>query len=262
MNKQSLPPFSIVLVNYKTRRITEICLNLLRAALADMPDVTVWVIDNDSRDESTEYLRSVDWIQLIERPAPTEKEEGFMAHGRALDMVLERDTHDYLFLLHTDTLIHDPEIFTVFLKQMLQHPKTAVIGCLEQIDRGYLRRGWRLFSRYCAHHYRHLKCRLGLSSKDPKPYKEAYLKSFFALWNTSLLRQHQLTFTQNHRTPGYEAQDQLKKFNYDVVSFSVNKLFRYLDHVEAATVSAQGGYDKHHRRTRKYIEFINKFENV
>lgn len=255
-------PFSIVLVNYKTHRITEICLNLLKAAVGNNPDVTVWVVDNYSNDASTEYLRKINWINLIERPAPKIKEEGFMAHGRALDIVLEQDKNDYLYLLHTDTLIHKPEIFSVFLEQMQKNPNTAVIGCLEQIDRGYVRRGWRLFSRYCAYHFRSLKRSLGLNTKEPKPYKEAYLKSFFALWNTSLLRKHQLTFSMNMRTPGYEAQDQLQKLNYKLCQFSVSKLFRYMDHVEAATVSAQGGYDKHHRRTRKYVEFLNKFEDV
>ena len=101
--------YSIVLVNYKTHELTSICLKLLYKIFKDS-GVQVWVVDNDSADESTEYLRSLDWIHLIER-MPVPDEPGFMAHGCALDLVLDEITTDYLFLLHTDTLIHDPEIF-------------------------------------------------------------------------------------------------------------------------------------------------------
>ena len=52
--------FSIVIVNYKTPEITKICLDLLHQHLGD--SVPIWVVDNYSADESTEYLKSLDWI--------------------------------------------------------------------------------------------------------------------------------------------------------------------------------------------------------
>ena len=92
---QEKPVYSVVLVNYKTKQLTEICLKLLHKAFKDS-GVQVWVVDNDSNDESTAFLRSLDWINFIER-TPVANEPGFMAHGCALDMVLERVDTDYLY---------------------------------------------------------------------------------------------------------------------------------------------------------------------
>ena len=77
---------SIALVNYKTPEVTKLCLELLKKAV-DVNKVTVWVVDNDSKDESLAYLKSLNWINLIERK-PVLNEHGFMAHGRALDLSL------------------------------------------------------------------------------------------------------------------------------------------------------------------------------
>jgi GT2 family glycosyltransferase len=68
------PPFSIVLVNYKTPELTRICLELLQEHV-QKAGIAIWVVDNGSADASVEYLRSLDWINLIERDAPT-KEPG------------------------------------------------------------------------------------------------------------------------------------------------------------------------------------------
>ena len=64
--------FSLVLVNYKTPDITRMCLELLREHVQEQR-IPVWVVDNDSADASLDYLRSLDWINLIERPSPASR---------------------------------------------------------------------------------------------------------------------------------------------------------------------------------------------
>lgn len=78
----SQPPanFSLVLVNYKTPDITRMCLELLREHV-QAQRIPVWVVDNDSADASLDYLRSLDWINLIERPSPG-KEAGILRMAR------------------------------------------------------------------------------------------------------------------------------------------------------------------------------------
>lgn len=68
------PNFSLVLVNYKTPDITRMCLELLRQHV-QAQRIPVWVVDNDSADASLDYLRSLDWINLIERPSPAKKRD-------------------------------------------------------------------------------------------------------------------------------------------------------------------------------------------
>ena len=92
-NVYSSSSFSIGLVNYKTPELTKICLTLLKQhfdnGFLDVKHVQVWVVDNNSQDDSSDYLRSLDWIHLIER-IPEGKEEGFAAHGKALNMILDQ----------------------------------------------------------------------------------------------------------------------------------------------------------------------------
>ncbi len=255
-----LPRFSVVLVNYKTPQITPICLRFLKNALKSM-DAEVWVVDNDSADASTEYLRSVEWIHLIERK-PEPGEPGFMAHGCALDMVLQRITTDYLFLLHTDTFIYDPAILRMMLEKCLTDEKVVAVGCLDQIYRGRFRIVWRFTTRCLSHYFRRFKKWLGLKSKEPKPYYEVYLKSHCALWNTRILKQHGMTFAMNARIPGYELQDRLTEMGYRIAYLPARIMFRYLDHIEAGTVAETGGYSQDSRRLKNYHAMLEKLNRA
>ncbi|HEY0562763.1 MAG TPA: glycosyltransferase, partial [Methylophilus sp.] len=251
---QPLPNFSIALVNYKTLDLTQNCLNFLQQHIAQgafgAAKVDVWVVDNDSQDESTAYLRSLDWIHLIERKV-TEKEEGFAAHGKGLDLIFAQINTDYLFLMHTDTFIYDAEVFARCLAVMLDDPKVAAVGCRHQLNRGYVRTAWRTVNGFFKYYSRQIKLALGLKAREPKPYIEPYIKSFFALWNVKLMKQLGLSFFMANRIPGYEIQDIFLKQGYHIHMVSPMKLFQYLDHVEAGTVGLVTGYSDTNRRAKR-----------
>jgi len=244
-----MPSFSVVMVNYKTRQMTSTCLKLLKKALAGY-NAQIWVVDNYSADESVEYLRALDWIHLIER-APT-KEPGFMAHGNALDVALEKIDTDFLFVLHTDTMIYDPQIFEIMMARCLADPKVVGVGCVDQVYRGTLRTLWRITTRFIKHQVRRLKLAIGVSSRPPKPWIELHLKSFCALWNIRVIKQQGLSFCMADRNPGYEMQDRLVAQGYRIEHLSSKKMFRYLDHIQSGTVAESGRYHKGHRRVKAY----------
>lgn len=256
------PSFSIAIVHYKTLELTKICLELLKSHLdngdLDAQKVDVWVVDNGSKDASTDYLRSLDWIHLIERE-PLENEEGFAAHGAGLNLILAQIKTDFVFLMHTDTFVYQPQVFDFMLEKCGE--KVAVVGCLEQLNRGYLRTAWRLVSRFCKHYARRAKLALGIKSKEPKPYREAYIKSFFALWNAKLMREKNVTFMMAHRIPGYELQDLFLSQGYQLITISAMKLFTFLDHVEAGTVGLKKGYSDLNRRVKRKKSILQKLEN-
>lgn len=251
--------YSILLVNYKSLEMTRTCLTLLHEALQGAA-VPVYVVDNDSRDSSIEYLRTLSWIQLIERK-PLSRETGSDAHGRALDMALERIQTDYVFLLHTDTFIYDPDVFSMMIAACNRQHNIAAVGCLEQLDRGLPRSIWRLVSRFTKHYVRRASWALGIPAKLPKPYKETYLKSFCALWNVRLMKQHGLHFLMDDRNPGYALQDQMVELGYRINFLSPRKIFSYLEHLQSGTVSAQGGYGATHRRTRMYQQLVGTYQS-
>ncbi len=247
---------SIVLVNYKTPEVTKICMELLEKAV-DTSVVKVWVVDNNSGDESLAYLKSLEWVNLLERKA-TEPEVGFMAHGRALDMAYEKIDTDYMLLLHTDTLIYNPEIIQILLEKIKTERNIAAVGCFEQVERTRLQTAWRLSSRAVKYYKRRLKRALGLKTRDPRLFYEIYLKSFCTLWDVNIIRKHGLNFAMVERIPGYEIQDQLRTLGYDFIGIAPRKMFKYLDHIEAGTVSLVQGLDANHKRVKNKQAIIQK----
>jgi hypothetical protein len=177
-------------------------------------------------------------------------------------MVLERIETDYILLMHTDTFIFNADVFKLMLDLCRQAPNIAAAGCVEQLDRGGLRSAWRLSSRYCKHHFRRMMRTLGLPGRDPKPWKEAYLKSFCTLWNSKAIKEQGLHFCMDERVPGYTLQDRMEASGFDMVKIPPRRLFKYLDHVQAGTVAACGGYAQDHRRTRVYGQALARINKV
>lgn len=245
-----LSDLSIAIVNYKTPDVTPVCLELLRAAI-NPARTPIWVVDNASRDASLDYLRSLDWIHLMER-SPVPGEPGFMAHGCALDMILERVTTPYLLLMHTDTFVYDPAILSILLKKCAASDKIAAVGCLEPTWRSLPHAFLRYVARGAKYHYRKARLALGLKSRRPKLHYETHLKSFFALWNVDLVKRHGMTFSMGSRNPGYEMQDQLTALGYQFMPVSPRLIFRHLDHIDKATASAKDGTRINDRRFSKY----------
>ncbi|OAE11638.1 glycosyltransferase [Pseudomonas simiae] len=242
--------YSIALVNYKSLELTKTCLAFLQAALHG-ENVPVFVVDNHSEDASTDYLRTVNWINLIERK-PTCFEAGNVAHGRALDLALDAVETEYVFILHTDTFIYDGDIFALMLKQCTGQRDVAAVGCVEQLNRGLLRSTWRVTSRFFKHHTRRTLLAMGIKTREPKPYRETHLKSFCTVWNAHLIKKQGFHFQMDQRNPGYELQDRMTALNYKIGLLSPRTMFRYLDHIQSGTVSAMGGYSSSHRRLKMY----------
>ena len=246
--------FGVVLVNYKTHQLTQACLDLLRQALKDY-DAEVWVIDNNSDDASSEYLRSLEWINLIERKPPS-TEKGSVAHGEALDLVLKRVNTEFLFLLHTDTLIHDSAIFEVMLTAADRGEKVYSVGCLEQKNRGPLRSSWRLMTRFVKYQAKRLKFGMGYRTTMPKYYRETHIKSFCALWNVRFLKAENLKFSMAFKNPGYEAQDRMQAAGYQRVVLKESEVFQYLDHLQARTKGNLGD------SCRKNLDRRNEIQRI
>ena len=101
---------------------------------------------------------------------------------------------------------------------------------------------------------------LGLKARDPKPYKEQYLKSFFALWDVQWMQQNQLTFFMQNCIPGYALQDIALAAGKQLHTVSPIQLFQYLDHVEAGTVGLVAGYDDMNRRVKRKQDLLKKYQ--
>ncbi|HET8807054.1 MAG TPA: glycosyltransferase family 2 protein [Methylophaga sp.] len=222
---------TILVPNYKTLLITQICLRLLRKhtdpALAD-----VIVIDNDSQDTSTEYLRSLKWIKLIERQTEA-GETGVHAHSRALDLALAEVKTPYVLSIHTDTFIKRSDWLTFLLSQF-DNELVAGVGSWKLESKSSLRRfgihfeqGWKyLLNRFFDYQGYRVE-RLDKSAQ--------YLRSHCAIYRTDIIRELATGFSDGDDTAGKTMHTKMVKAGYQMKFLSSANLGQYIDHLNHAT---------------------------
>ena len=244
---------SVLLVNYKTRRLTELCLSLIKEKF-DLQQMQIIVIDNNSRDDSLSYLRSVDWIQLIERTEGI-PEQGHLAHSSALDIGMQAVTSKFVLLMHTDTLIKNSLILDLLMEQM-QNGKAVCAGSVDQRNRKLLSRTWRSNKRLIRHF-------LGRESRRTDTigsrHSDSYIKSFCSLWDASVIRRLNLKFCAADRNPGYEMQDQMLNLGHKLKIINPQKIFQYISHVQGGTHAELGVHKKDHRRSICYQKLLSEY---
>lgn len=113
---------SIIIVSYNVRSYLEQCLQSVQKALEGI-EGEVWVVDNNSQDDSVDVLRSnYPWVRLI---ANTEN----MGFARANNLAIRQSQSDYVLLLNPDTVVEEPTLRGV-LDFMDAHPEAGGAGVM------------------------------------------------------------------------------------------------------------------------------------
>ena len=112
---------SIVIVNYNTEELLGGCLESVYAGANGTP-FDIWVVDNNSRDDSVRMVKSrFPKVRLIENSAN-------LGFSRANNEAIAQSKSDYILLLNPDTLIVEDAIERM-VKFMDAHPKVGIAGC-------------------------------------------------------------------------------------------------------------------------------------
>ncbi len=251
------PLVTILVPHYKTLTLTKLCLRLLRK-YTDKSMAKVIVIDNDSKDESLDYLRTLTWIELIERQAMP-GESPVQSHSRALDMALDRVTTPYVLSIHTDTLVKQANWLTFLLAQIEQRPNIAGVGSWKLESKPVWRRALKSIERRVQLFYYRLtnRTRHGIEGVGKNYY---YLRSHCALYRTDLLRQYQLHFGDGDQVAGKALHQRLVQAGHEMIFLPSDVLIHYLEHVNHATTvlnpvlsTRQKSVDKGLRRIEKNL---------
>jgi GT2 family glycosyltransferase len=112
---------SIIIVNYNTEKLLKGCLESVYASANGTP-LDIWVVDNNSRDNSMPMVKSqFPSVQVLENPSNV----GF---SKANNMVISRSRSEYILLLNPDTLVMGDAIERM-LTFMNKHPEVGIAGC-------------------------------------------------------------------------------------------------------------------------------------
>jgi len=179
---------TICVVHYRTLELTRLCLRSLRRFTPEPCEVVV--VDNDSRDASTEYLRSLSWIRLIERRPTSPDRSGAWAHAAALDLGLEAARAPVFVSLHSDAFVRREGWLSTLLAPLDRDPRVASVGSGKLEGEAPWRARWKALAEGLYAWKRRLQGR-------PRPawFSRPYHRTVCALYRTDVLRREGLSFT-------------------------------------------------------------------
>lgn len=249
---------TILIPNYKTPTLTKLCLRLIRKH-TDLSKAKIIVIDNDSKDESLSYLKTISWITLIERKlVPNESPP--LSHARALDMGLEEVDTPYVLSIHTDTLVKNPQWLNFLIQQIESNPDVGGVGSWKLETKSLLTRIVKSTENTLQSlYYRCIqKTDHTIEGVGENFY---YLRSHCALYRMDLIKKFNLTFSDGEKgehVAGKLLHKKMVENGYQMKFISSNVLLNYLDHINHATMILNPELGSKAKSIKKGLKRIKK----
>jgi GT2 family glycosyltransferase len=255
------PLVTILLPHYKTLALAKLCLRSLKMH-TDLNKVKVIVIDNNSGDESLDYLRSIKWITLIERKDIAGDEPAAM-HSKALDLGMKSVDTPYVLSIHTDTIVTNDSWLDFLISKIEQSDKIAGVGSWKleyvsplkrfgkTIEEAFQTRIW--FPLIGKKHS-------GIIGENGNFY---YLRSHCALYRTDLIRKYTNGFFDEQQTAGKVIHRKLVENGFQMIFIEPMELFRYMKHLNHATMILNPEIAGKKTGTKKaYTRIMNEIKAV
>ncbi len=249
------PQVTILIPNYKTLELTKLCLRLIRQ-YTDPGLAKVIVIDNDSDDESLDYLRTLKWIQLIERKQISH-ESPPLSHSRALDLALEQVTTPYVLSIHTDTLVRNNQWLPFLLKEIKRDKNVAGVGSWKLEAKPFHKHLFKIVERGIQKIF-YLVTQKKNHALEGLDHNHYYLRSHCALYRMDLIRKYHLKFSDNDEVAGKAMHRQLVNHHHKMIFIPSQILLNYMDHINHATTVLNPSLSRNEKSINKGMRRIKK----
>jgi len=244
---------TICVVNYKTFEFTRLCLRSIRKFTRYPYDVVV--VDNNSRDESLEYLTRLSWIRLLQRPTVPEEPSGGYAHAAGLDLGLQNCNTEFFVTMHSDTFVQKDNWLTVLIDHFDGDESIACVGS-GKIE---LSPKWRIILKK-ATDWRTFKRKL-LREPDPLGMHRYYNRTICCAYRTDILREENLSFLMDRDkglTVGKKLYFELVDRGYNTVELPPSVMKQYVVHLAHATQAINPAeFTLKNKTVRKCFQRIN-----
>jgi len=245
---------TICIVNYKTVDFTRICLRSIRR-FTKYP-YQVIVVDNDSQDESLEYLKSLNWIRLIERRPGADELGGGYAHAAGLDFGLKKCNTEFFVSMHSDTFIRKDNWLRDLVSYFDNGENIVCVGSgkIELIPQ------WRVLLKK-ATDLRTFKRKV-FRKPDPVGKFRYYNRTICCLYRTDILHREQLSFVMDidkGLTVGKKLYFELIDRGYKTVELPTSVMEQFVYHPAHATqVANPQEFTLRKKTVRKCHRLVNK----
>jgi hypothetical protein len=246
----SQPKITICIPHWQVGRYMTICLRSIRKHSARY-NLDVVVVDNGSRDASLEYLRSLSWIRVIERPEETHT--NWPANvNTAWDLGARNTDAEYYLTMHSDVFVKRDDWLDPFLREFARNPRVGAAGAwkLSLENPLYM---WQ--KRVVGFSIAKLKSLAGL--RKAAVWKQGhYPRDYCAMYRTKVLVERDLTFcsTGGVTGGGLSIATQLMNAGYEMGMIPVEEMARNIVHVAHGTAAIVPEKPLNHRRAQKQVE--------
>lgn len=243
---------TICIVNYKTLDFVRLSLRSIRKFTRYPYEVIV--IDNDSQDDSLEYLKSLGWIRLIQRQNNDEPGGGY-AHAAALQLGLEKCNTEFFVSMHSDTFVQKENWLTDLISYFDNDDAVVSVGS-GKIE---LTPKWRILLKKTTD-FRTFK-RKALREPDPVGKFRYYNRTICCVYRTAVLHSENLSFLADRDkglTAGKKLYFELVDRRYKTVELPASIMGRYVIHLAHATQAVNPAEFTLRRKTvRKCNRLVN-----
>jgi len=253
MEESEKPKATICIVNYKTVDLTRLCLRSIRKFTRYPYEVIV--VDNNSQDESLEYLKSLKWIRLIERDNSND-ESGGHSHSLALDEGLSCCNSEFFISMHSDTFVRKENWLTELMRYFDNDRQIACVGT-GKIE---LSPKWRIWLKK-ATDFRTFRRKL-LKQPDPIGKYRYYNRTICCIYRTAILQKENLSFVVDREKCLKAVKNlyfDLVDRGYKTVELPVAVASQYIIHLAHATqVVNPGEFNLRNKTIRKGNRLIRQ----
>jgi GT2 family glycosyltransferase len=221
---------TIGIVQYKTLDFIRLCLRSIRKFTSYPYEVIV--VDNDSRDESLDYLRKLKWIRLLERKPQPDEQGGGYAHAAALDVAFAHCNTEFFVSLHSDVFVKRSGWLADLIRYFGNDERIACVGT-GKIE---LQPAWRIWLKENLD-FNALLRRL-LRTPDPLHRYRYFNRTIYSIYRTDVLRREGLTFSMGKKegmTAGRKLYFDLLDKDYKTVELPQRFVGNYVVHLAHAT---------------------------
>jgi hypothetical protein len=244
------PRISLCIPHWQVRDMMSICLRSIRKHSRKY-NLEVIVVDNGSRDDSLDYLRSLSWIRLIERPE--ERVTNWPANVfTAWDLGARAALGEFFVTMHSDVFVKQDGWLDPFLREIAAAPRVAASGAWKLALEGPLYAWQKRVVGSCLAPFKRLFGKRSRSSFGVRHYPRDYC----AMYRTAVLVGERLTFCPGDDliTGGYSIARQLWGRGYETRMVPVWEIAGKIVHVAHGTAAVSGEKPLHHRAAQRRAE--------